>query len=309
MAADPNPPQNPPAGQRPPASLSAKGCFVVSVNGTNIKFDYDPAGDGQILPEHLDLIAEIQKTEAVLKSLFYPKGVPLDAEEPDDQPVTRYGFSQEPKDIRTSRQFWNYFNRLLDLAKLGLNGQAAVPWIAKANLASLKEQLLIQDGGRIKNRYVEKLGKWALNFATIPVLFLALRMFLKYLEAIGRGTFTWLNAQPVSIITVILYAWLGAMAGTWLSFLARNPVLTFERLATPEEDRVNPDKRLFYTGLLAVLIVSGLLMSLFRIEVGGLDSRNLLKAPALALLIGALVGLAEKTVGERLLKQADSVLK
>ena len=68
-------------------------------------------------------------------------------------------------------KFEEYFKSLLALAQLGLVGSSANPDLATRALSSLKQEILIREGGRIKNQYMRELGKVSLVFG-LPALLL-----------------------------------------------------------------------------------------------------------------------------------------
>ena len=85
------------------------------------------------------------------------------------------------------------------------------------------------------------------------------------------------------------------MAGVWLSFGARKRHFKFEDLQILEQDLLEPFVRLFFTGLLTLVL--GLLLStkILVIALGSVESWQFTQDSSLALLIGILSGFSEQS--------------
>jgi hypothetical protein len=96
----------------------------------------------------------------------------------------------------------------------------------------------------------------------------------------------------------------GSCVGTWLSFASRRTVLTFESLATLEEDMMDPPIRVAF--VMALTTVVGLLLSTKAVTLsfGSLATASLFSSGATALLIGLLLGIAERTTAPVVHKRA-----
>jgi hypothetical protein len=57
-----------------------------------------------------------------------------------------------------------------------------------------------------------------------------------------------------NILAGFFALWSGCMAGVWLSFGARKATFKFEDLHIPEQDRLAPVIRLFFVGLLTIIL-------------------------------------------------------
>jgi len=96
----------------------------------------------------------------------------------------------------------------------------------------------------------------------------------------------------------------GAGVGTWLSFALRRVIVTFLDLAALEEDRLDPSIRvLFITALTSIV---GLLLwtRAVSLGIGEFTTTQFPNNGATALLIGLLLGVAERTMATAVQKRA-----
>jgi hypothetical protein len=98
------------------------------------------------------------------------------------------------------------------------------------------------------------------------------------------------------------------MVGAWASFATRKVILSFRDLVALEEDRVEPQLRLLFTGLLTVILSLIFLTGVADVEVGSFQASSLLDSGTVALLLGAFAGLAEKALPSAVLSRASSVI-
>ena len=341
--AAPQPPPNP-NPQQPnqipvqvtQASPSAPGCFRVNVRLNSIVYDYDATAPGQITQDQLDLMSQLKKTEAAIKAIFYPDGLPPDLKlrkpappnlhpqlhtapkaahhhEADAAQKDHHEQAQKDEDedqaelvaAQTDRKkkkaelkkekFRAYFYQLVLLATIGLDGPACQPFLARPELADLKNEILSREGGRIKNGYMQELGRNALELGSPALLLLVIRQITL---ALSPGA-DLLTNQVFRNVMVFSYAWVGAMVGTFLSYAIRNPVLSFDQLAVPEDDRLNPKMRLTYVGLLTTVFTLALLLQVISLEFGPVKTQGMGGQPSLALLIGVFCGISERALGQK----------
>ncbi len=95
------------------------------------------------------------------------------------------------------------------------------------------------------------------------------------------------------------------MIGTWLSFGLRRPKIVFKDLASIEDDMVEPAIRLIFTGLISFTIALIFACGMVNVNVGGLNSANLLAHGSSALLIGLLLGVSEQALPGALTRRAS----
>ncbi len=195
---------------------------------------------------------------------------------------------------RDLNKFSEAFAKLLSLTQVGLVGDKASPTVAREALNSLQREILDREGGQVKNGYLRKLGGWAAGLFAL--------LFTLY----WISTFAPIGVDPANAALCLLVS--GSPIGAWLSFASRKVQMTFFDLSQIEDDRLDPSIRLIFVALLtltfALLLVSGAL----NIEVGSFSAKNFLKDPYTALLLGILLGLAEKALPARILDQANAFL-
>lgn len=197
-------------------------------------------------------------------------------------------------------RFERYLGDAFSLSSVGLVGECADPVTATRALASLKETVLTNEAGRVKNNHLLNLGKWALAFASAAVL---LGLFTHWLAIIGR--------QPevrFALLGQFCYAWAGAMAGTWVSFGWRKAAFTFEDLGKPEADYLWSSIRLVFTGLQTVIIGLLLVLGIVNVSFGQITTAAFAHSVEMALLVGLLCGFSEQTLPSIIAKQATKLL-
>jgi hypothetical protein len=190
-------------------------------------------------------------------------------------------------------RFAEYFRSLLSLAQAGLVGATANPDLSLRALEELKLDVTAREAGRIKNQYMKNLGMWAL---LVFAILLAARI------AVHRCL--WGNG----FIENLLVFEMGTMAGVWLSFGTRKPILSFDSLHILEEDRLEPIVRLLFTGLLAMIMALAFHLKVVTVTLGDLTTNQLSSDPWVAGFLGLLSGVGEKALSTKVTKQAAALL-
>lgn len=185
-----------------------------------------------------------------------------------------------------------YFNKLLSLSQGGLVSDHAQPELAQKALIKLKEEILINEGSRIKNEYMKKLGCIAILISSV-------------LGVIG---FAFWKCNFWDGIYMYIIIGISAMAGSWLSFGARKFIISFEELSVIEEDKMAPLIRLIYVLLCSVLFTVLLRCGIFNIKFGNIDSANISTNIELQIIVGAMCGLVESKLGIKIYQKAESIV-
>lgn len=245
-----------------------KGAFRVfrdPDNPRDINFQVASGDNSSVPEEQLSLRNEVDQSLTVLRMMF-PSG---------------------------GERFEDYFRQLLSLSQTGLVGDSPNPKLASHALLVLKERIVAQEGGRIKNQYMKQLGIKA-SILGIPIFIIA--MLCKFF------------IQNMDEISNFLFLWAGAMVGVWLSFGARKVLLRFEDLHILEQDRLEPFVRLLFTGFLTIAI--GLLFStkMLVVNIGSVETWQFSSDTKLALLFGLLCGFSEKVLSTRIAAKAGQLL-
>ena len=230
--------------------------------------------------EQVELLIEIEKLLRVVQSLYRNGPRPrLDA-------------------------FRIYYVKLFHLAQLGLEGPNAVPDIAKSALTATAMDLLNDEAGNVKNAYLTRLG---LHTALLSVPFLLL-----YCAA-----FAWQGEWPTSAFALLgidrnLLAsfsmlWIGCFHGVWLSYGIRKAKIGIADLISHEEDRVQPQMRLLFAGLLTFAIGLMVASGVIDIEIGKISLSHIIDTPMFAYLAGMCFGIAELALPASIGKKAHAM--
>lgn len=254
-----------------PALLKmAKGAFVVfrdKENPRDINFQLASSDISSVPEEQKNLKAEIEKVLTVLRTLF-----------PENE----------------NERFEEYFRPLLSLAQAGLVSDNPQTKISAHTLVELKNEIVVREGGRVKNKYMIRLGLNAILIAC-PLLIVALIL-------------NWLAPQ-LQIFKNFSILWVGCMAGVWISFGARKAHFRFEDLHIPEEDRLEPFVRLCFAGI--ITIIFGLMFSTGFVEVktGEFLLADFTNNSQIALLLGMVLGFSETVLPSILASKTSAFIR
>ncbi|MDR6463344.1 hypothetical protein [Chryseobacterium sediminis] len=253
-----------------------KGCYYVNKNDA-IPFDISFSVKNDIIQvseNQQKLHLAIEKTLVVVRKLFENSPVELE----------------------------NYFLQLLTLAQAGLVPDNAQPTISFNALQQLKAEIVDKKSGDVKNKYFKTLGIKAINLG-FPVLLFCL---------IIKGLYYCKNSDVInnlSIFSNFLFIWCASLLGVWLSFGARKTTLTFEELTIIEEDRLEPDIRLIFTGIISMIFALLFYREAIVLEIGQISTKKVASDSFTAIIFGVFLGLGEKFIGQKLTKKATSLFE
>lgn len=189
----------------------------------------------------------------------------------------------------TSPRFSQYLNALIHLSAAALVGPHPSASIGISTLDTFQNDVLAAEGGRFKNAYIAKLGVAAAVLAAPSAVLAGVLLAFPTIQ------------QP---FLPLLLIWTGSMVGAWVSFGIRKSNMTFDDLATPEQDRVNPFARLIYTGILSIVLGSLLLLKAAELRIGSVSSDAVDKNQLLGLTVGFFAGFSEKALANNISKHA-----
>jgi hypothetical protein len=187
--------------------------------------------------------------------------------------------------------------KLVSLSQVGLVGANASPAVALDALRALEADIVEREAGPLKNQYMRKLGVWALVFGSAS---LAGYLLCEHFPTIPFDEFH--RFRKVFLV------WTGSMAGAWASFASRKVVLAFADLVALEEDRIEPQLRLLFTGTLTMILALVFATGVADIEVGAFKASMLVQSGTVALMLGAFAGLAEKALPSAVMSRATSII-
>lgn len=192
----------------------------------------------------------------------------------------------------------NYIEKVLSLTQAGLVGDSVHPVAACKSLEILKEEILLVEGQRIKNRYMCSLGLSAIGLSIMLLLILGVGFLL---EENCDISFYSPSAK-------YLYCMIGTFLGTWISFGARKSSITFEELSLLEKDMMTPLLRLFYMGACSFVVFLFLNTGIVNISFSEISSFSIKEDIELQISLGILVGLVESKIGIKIYEKAKEVL-
>lgn len=185
-----------------------------------------------------------------------------------------------------------FTEKLAHVARFGLQGGR--PELGMLALTDLRNQYFRRVAPIVKNRYMKKLGLWCVTAFGVSVALYAL------VSLIGDIGF-WAQRRSFFLLCA------GSCVGAWASFAIRNVEFSFVRLAAPEADLVRPALRVAFVMALASLAGLALWTRFLSFSVNGVGSDLFRNNASVALLLGALFGLAERGLSTGLVSQAEGV--
>jgi hypothetical protein len=251
------------------AKLSYGKYFAVgrsaAEKGVPPSIDYYPVPHTKAPHDYLSLQSEIERTLAVVRVLFFDK--------------------------RKKEKFDEYFGKLADIAQAAL-GQDQVE-LGRLALRAFQEEIATRETADVKNRYIRRLGLWALGFSVPAIGFY---LYCRY--------WYWSGLPELHRFREFVSMLVGSFLGTWLSFSIRRPQLSFWDLAKLEEDSLDPSIRLVFVAGLTVVVGLLLATKAVVVTIGGFNSA-FLDSGTTAVLIGCLCGIGEMGLPTILARRAS----
>lgn len=187
--------------------------------------------------------------------------------------------------------------KLVALCQVGLVGPNASPSVGRDALRAFEADIVEREAGPIKNQYMKKLGGFSSIFGAA-----GFAIYLAYQHIPNLPVVEFYRYRPIFLV------WAGAMMGAWVSFASRKVALTFSDLVALEEDRVEPQLRLIFTGALTVILSLIFATGVADVEVGAFKASAFMESGAIAFLLGAFAGLSEKVLPSAVMSRATSVV-
>lgn len=226
----------------------------------------------------------------------------LESKEPTDAPEDQLTLKTEVERVLTTLQllyvdgnpkFEENFDALLSLAQCGLVGSNAQPDIATRALMTLKEEIVLREAGRIKNKYLKELGKFCLGMSIPSILIVLYSLFF---------------FMPVELFCFGML-WAGATIGVWLSYAYRKTHMRFEDLTLVEKDHLEPPIRIIFVGLITIILGLILLKQGLVIDMGQITTKDIGTDPITAYIIGSFCGFSEQVLPSKFAKRVASIFE
>ena len=195
-----------------------------------------------------------------------------------------------------------YLRKLAGIGRLGLEGPHTA--MAKLALTSLKSEFVAREAGRIKNRYVRRLGFWAGGFALFVLVVYA--YVASGCPTVAGGCSAWWTMHKTFLLAAI-----GAAVGTWVSFSVRRFDLPFEELGLSEEEALDPPFRILFVVALTLAACLLFWTSAINIEIGNLKTgpESFKTVGSIAVLIGLFCGLSERALATAISGRAAAFVR
>ena len=222
-------------------------------------------------------------------------------------------------DAAAEAKFRPYFVRLFYLSQLILegdirkdaNGKKVVgekrlsSEAAKVDIEALGADLIDDEAPRVKNDRLRDLIRWA---GGLGAAFLA-AYFVLALGASNTAFFDFLKILNVEAhyAANFMLLWVGALIGVCLSYAFRTHQFSLIDLTRDDSSYLAPQYRLLLTGALAMLLAMFAVVGLGDVEFGGIKLSAIATKSELAFVIGAILGISEKTLSGTVEKRAGAL--
>jgi hypothetical protein len=242
--------------------------------------------------EKANFKVDIDRTMMVIDQVLKPKGYRSNTMMVINQILKPEGSSSKGTLDWNSHRRAKYFRGLVGICRVGLEHEdPSQLTLAKKSLESFREEFVANEAGSVKNGYLWRLGLRCLAMSVVASL--------AYVYARSLD-----NTHTVHYFRNFFLLVAGAGVGTWLSFALRRVIVTFLDLAALEEDRLDPGVRVLFitalTSIVGLLIWTGAV----SLGIGQFITTEFYKNGTTALLIGLLLGVAERTMATAVEKRA-----
>ena len=214
-------------------------------------------------------------------------------EETNEKPNKMLALTK-PKDI--------YFSQLISLAKVGLSIENVQTKLAEKALDKLQDEILINEGSRVKNAHIKNMGLWALIYAVAMV---ALGFLLREVS-VGQTKF--LKFLVGNEIHPYLFVFAGSMVGAWISCVVKKEVLVFKDLVLIEKDMLKNWLRIIFVGVTSVVFLLFLRVAAIEISMGSVKITNIMKDIEIQVFVGVLAGILGNKLAKTLSNKASSII-
>jgi len=259
--------------------------------GVNVKlFDGLPPPNDAPTRDQQDLYVEIGKAETVIATVC--RQIRARAH--------RRIFKQPAEEKRGLRLLGEYVDKLVGIGLLGLEDGRTD--FAKMALVNLREEFVAREAAEILNRYARRLGLWAGGFAFV---FLIIYAYVRNSTCTDPNVAcdSWWNLHKTFLLAAT-----GASLGTWASFSVRRINLTFDQLATPEEQLLDAPFRIVFVVVLTMAACLLFWTGAINVKIGDLNTESVWfsKLGAVAVLVGFFCGLSERALASAIAGRASA---
>lgn len=210
-------------------------------------------------------------------------------------------------------RFKYYFSRLVSLTQMGLVGATANPSSAQRTLQGLLKEFADKEGAEVKRRYLKSINNATL---VILIIILPLAVFFTVFPVVFSGLlneimYRYTNysdySQSFNVFGNFLFVLCGCVVGIWLSSVAKAGSIDFQRFHVIEEWQINPLTKIIFTSVSAIIFSFFVYKKFIILSIGGISLNSFHEESIVAIIFGALCGLAERAMSSKLTKQAESL--
>ncbi|HWX85200.1 MAG TPA: hypothetical protein VNZ48_16510 [Xanthobacteraceae bacterium] len=251
-----------------------------------------PPPEDDASPEKQDLYVQISKATTVIRTVCSRI-----EERAESGWRKRFNCPDQPAKERARYLLGDYMEKLHGIAVIGLENSYTS--LAKLALAELRNEFFVREAGRIKNKYVRRLGAWA-GIAALAFLVAHVVILTRYPD--------WAWGQ---MHKAFLVAAAGASIGTWASFSVRQVQFSFDDLVMLEENSLDPPLRILFVVALTLTACLLFWTGAINLEIGNLKTQqdSFRSSGTVAVLIGMFAGLSERALATAISGRATAFVK
>jgi hypothetical protein len=196
---------------------------------------------------------------------------------------------------KNSEALYNkYYERLYYIADLAFNSKVEKVKLAERSLVKLKSELISNVGHRIRNKLLIDYVKSAVIPCVIMFgLFLFGDLILSCIfEQLGKDK-SEINVSNIGLVSI------AAICGGWITTATETKNMLFSDIVSVLNNQKSIIVRLIFINLISVFFSILIISELLTINLGGLDSNNIVNDSTVALAFGFVLGLLDKVFLDR----------
>lgn len=192
--------------------------------------------------------------------------------------------------------YQEFVTRIIQAARVGCTNPDVHPALAAAALKDIRADILSRKGGYVVYRYLRTLALVGL------------------IGVVVGAVLVWAaNSQVTNgqVAALTGYGWvvIGSMIGAWISVaVTRGRDVPFDDLQDYVERGVEPCIRMLFVGLFACIFALFLQKKILSLSIGEINFSDFATNVGLALALGVILGVGEKTLSVRLIDRAKDVV-
>lgn len=191
--------------------------------------------------------------------------------------------------------FNKYYQRVFSLADLAFNSSKDQSKIAQDSLDKLKNEIIIEVGPGIRNLLLFNFLKLSL----IPLLISILIVFIgDQIVAFLYGLLG--DREGNYYISKLGLISIGAISGGWISMATSTFSFNYNDISRFLNNNKEILSRILFIIIFSICISIVMISGVLTINIGGLDSTNIVNSSSVALAFGFLIGLSDKIFIQKL---------